>query len=197
MLKRWSAVEIVGVCPSVTEAVRRIARCTPDVLVFALSRHPKQDLQAVETVKALAPECKVVLIEEINGLWRDKSLIDWSVLPDIGVTGLIRGLWELCRTVQRPVQLSAAQSNDLATEADPRMFLTTREYEVLCALCEGLHNREIALRLGTTDKTVKNHLSNIYRKTNTGSRTQLVLWAMERGFLTPPDYPPRQKPQND
>ena len=55
--------------------------------------------------------------------------------------------------------------------------LTYREIEVLQMVCLGLSNHEIAEKLFLSEKTVKNHLTNIFRKINVNDRTQAVLYA--------------------
>jgi DNA-binding NarL/FixJ family response regulator len=61
--------------------------------------------------------------------------------------------------------------------------LTTRENAILQLVAQGLRSRDIAGQLSITHSTVKNHLSNIYRKLGIGSRTQLVLYAMRHGLI--------------
>lgn len=56
--------------------------------------------------------------------------------------------------------------------------LTTREYEVATLVIKGLSNKAIASELFVTEKTVKFHLTSIYRKMHVKSRTQLIVWAM-------------------
>ena len=61
--------------------------------------------------------------------------------------------------------------------------LSDREREVLAWLVEGLNNREIAERLMISNSTVKNHLSNIFSKMGTTSRTQAVALAVEHKIV--------------
>jgi NarL family two-component system response regulator LiaR len=61
--------------------------------------------------------------------------------------------------------------------------LTEREVEVLTVVGEGLANKEIARRLGISEKTVKNHVSNIFAKLHVCDRTQAVLYAIRKGLV--------------
>ena len=65
--------------------------------------------------------------------------------------------------------------------------LSEREREVLAWLVEGLNNREIAERLMISNSTVKNHLSNIFSKMGTTSRTQAVALAVEHKIVAKQD----------
>ncbi len=62
--------------------------------------------------------------------------------------------------------------------------LSDRELNVLSQVARGLSNKQIATKLGISDKTVRNHLSRIFRKLDAGNRTQAVMNAMRIGLLT-------------
>ena len=57
--------------------------------------------------------------------------------------------------------------------------LTSREKEILMELSSGLFNREIALKLNISERTVKNHISNIFKKLEVADRTQAALIAIK------------------
>lgn len=80
--------------------------------------------------------------------------------------------------LQGPVELPGPATNTV---------LTTKETEVVQFLNKGLSNREIALQMNVTEKTVKFHLTNVYRKLGVKSRTQLI--AKELGAGTPAQSP--------
>ena len=61
--------------------------------------------------------------------------------------------------------------------------LTKREVEVLKLLAEGLFNKEIAYMLAISEKTVKNHVSNIFKKINVSDRTQSAVYAIKNNFV--------------
>ena len=61
--------------------------------------------------------------------------------------------------------------------------LSAREMQVLISVTQGLSNKEIALQLGISQQTVKNHVTAILRKLDVGDRTQAALFAMKRGWV--------------
>lgn len=61
--------------------------------------------------------------------------------------------------------------------------LTRREIEVLKLLAEGLFNKEIAYTLNISEKTVKNHVSNIFKKINVSDRTQAAVYAIKNNLV--------------
>lgn len=62
--------------------------------------------------------------------------------------------------------------------------LTSREMEVLQCIAKGFNNQEIAQALFVSEKTVKNHLTNIFRKLNVNDRTQALLYALKKNMIT-------------
>ena len=61
--------------------------------------------------------------------------------------------------------------------------LTERENDVLCWIALGASNKEIANKLGISEKTVKNHLSNVFQKLHVQSRTQAALYVFSKKQL--------------
>ncbi|HET7112669.1 MAG TPA: LuxR C-terminal-related transcriptional regulator, partial [Pyrinomonadaceae bacterium] len=72
----------------------------------------------------------------------------------------------------------------VAAEDPAFAHLTAREREVLSLITEGLGNAEIAERLSISEKTVRNHVSNIFDKLGVWTRAQAMVFAHERGFRT-------------
>jgi NarL family two-component system response regulator YdfI len=69
------------------------------------------------------------------------------------------------------------------TETETPLALTGRELEVLAAVAKGERNKEIAYRLGISERTVKAHLTNVYNKLGVDSRAAAVAVAAQRGLL--------------
>jgi DNA-binding NarL/FixJ family response regulator len=61
--------------------------------------------------------------------------------------------------------------------------LSDREMEVLSCVVKGMSNKEIAISLGISHQTVKNHVTSILRKFNVEDRTQAVVYALRRGWV--------------
>ena len=61
--------------------------------------------------------------------------------------------------------------------------LTPRELEVLSLIAEGLSNRDIAQKLVISEKTVKNHINNIFSKLHVNDRSQAILYAIRKGLV--------------
>lgn len=76
----------------------------------------------------------------------------------------------------------AAASDGASTDGAAFASLSPREREVLALISEGLGNAEIAARLGIGNKTVRNHVSNLFDKLGVWTRAQAIVFARDRGF---------------
>jgi len=79
----------------------------------------------------------------------------------------------------------------IRTEAEIAPHLTERELEVIKVLASGKSNKEIARSLGISEKTVRNHASNIYKKLHIFDRTQAVIYAIRHGLVDVEELEPR------
>jgi DNA-binding NarL/FixJ family response regulator len=89
--------------------------------------------------------------------------------------------------LEKLAQQALNEARDLAAhlELTPKTSapLSARESEVLKLVSEGLTNKEIAYRLGLSERTIQFHLNSIFNKTGTSSRTEAVVVAMKQGWF--------------
>jgi DNA-binding NarL/FixJ family response regulator len=85
----------------------------------------------------------------------------------------------------RSEALSLADASQAASEqVQPAHPFSPREYQVLSLAAQGLTNKEIAYRLGISERTVQFHVNSIFNKTATNSRTEAVALALRQGWLS-------------
>jgi len=81
------------------------------------------------------------------------------------------------------------EARDLAGSLEPASAaphpFSPRELQVLSLAAEGLTNKEIAYRLGVSERTVQFHMNSVFNKTGTGSRTEAVALALRSGWIAP------------
>lgn len=87
---------------------------------------------------------------------------------------------ELDRWLRPELDLALGREGETAELLEP---LSKREMEVLGQLTKGLSNKEIAVELGISHQTVKNHVTSILRKLSVEDRTQAALYALRRGWV--------------
>jgi DNA-binding NarL/FixJ family response regulator len=130
--------------------------------------------------KPFDPDELVAIIE--NLLRRSPQMIASAnaSLDDIDLAGQLAEIKALLK--QKPPE---NQTSAIATTPPPiKIEFTPREQSVLELVVEGLMNKEIARRLGTTIRNVEKYVSRLFSKTGTSSRTELVRYALQHGLVT-------------
>jgi DNA-binding NarL/FixJ family response regulator len=187
LLATFADVEPVG---SATGGEAAIALCReqrPDVLLLDLQMPDVDGIEATRRVATESPETRVVVFTSFS----DRDGIVRAL--DAGAVGYLlkdaepEEIHEAIRAASRgeaPITPRAA----VALLADRRerpasVDLTGREREVLLLVVEGLANKQIARRLGISEKTVKGHLTNLFQRIGVPDRTQAALWAERNGVF--------------
>jgi DNA-binding NarL/FixJ family response regulator len=197
-------VEVVGVAFDGEEAVALCRKEEPDVVLMDISMPRMDGISATRKIKDLLPQTAVVILtghEEDEHVFEGiKAGAQGYLLKDSELEDLSRAI----RTVHAGATIIAP---DLAQKmlntfvsgtsggaiAPPP--LTERELEVIRALAQGMSDRQIAGSLGISEKTVRNHTSNIYRKLHIFDRTQAVIYAIREGVIDVEELeyrPPRE-----
>jgi DNA-binding NarL/FixJ family response regulator len=175
--------EIVGAAANGEEAVRLAGERTPDVILMDLSMPALDGIEATRRITESRPEVHVVVLTSFD----DKQRILDALAA--GATGYLLKDAEpdevlaAIRTAVvggSPLDPRAARVLvDARREQSPARALSPREEEVLRLLATGLANKQIARRLGITERTVKAHLTSVFQQLGVSDRTQAALWARE------------------
>ena len=90
--------------------------------------------------------------------------------------------------LMRLAQQAQSEAASLADALQPLEItehpFSRREHEVLTLAADGLTNKEIAYRLGISERTVQFHINSIFNKTATNSRTEVVALALKNGWIS-------------
>lgn len=196
-----SDIEIVGVATNGMEALQIIRHLKPDVAVIDVNLPEMNGQQITRRIKAEKINTHVVLLtayddaeqilhamqsgasaycakdimpEELIDIVRvvstGKYVVDSSVLDDEGLK-----IW-LAQKIE-------GSSRTYSDPGDPFHPLSDREMEVLECVTLGMSNKEIALSLGISHQTVKNHVTAVLRKLGVEDRTQAAVYALRRGWV--------------
>jgi DNA-binding NarL/FixJ family response regulator len=179
-------IEVVGVAADGVEAVQRAAELAPDVVLMDLDMPRLDGIEATRRVLADHPQTAVLVLTSFSDRPRILGAIEAGacgyLLKDVAADEVADGIRAAARG-ESPIDPRAARTILTAqAQPDPAQQLSGREAEVLGLLVEGLPNKLIARRLEISEKTVKTHLTSIFRTLGVTDRTQAALWAERSGF---------------
>ncbi|HZT13234.1 MAG TPA: response regulator transcription factor [Candidatus Baltobacteraceae bacterium] len=184
ILDRDEGLTIVGDSRSYdAEALQRSA---PDIVVIGCDAEVAGIEEAVARTRAAIPGVRIcVLGSQLSTTVMMKAIsagADGYIVKDVTPAELIASLKRLgVDGFYADPRLSGLL---LRKHASPEMGeLSPRELEVVRLVSEGLTNKEIAGRLLVSDKTIKNHIANIFSKLNVTARTQIAIYAFRNGIV--------------
>jgi DNA-binding NarL/FixJ family response regulator len=192
MLEAEADMEVAGEAGTGREALELARRLMPDVVLMDITMPEMDGIEATRNLCREMPHAGVVFVTMFED---DESVIKGLqaggrgyILKDSDPQTMLRAIRAVAGgesllgpTVALKVmrQFSALDKgrSQLAGE------LTAREMEVLQAIAGGLSNKEIAGKLTISEKTVKNHINNIFSKLHLFDRTQAMLFAIRKGLV--------------
>jgi two-component system, NarL family, response regulator YdfI len=185
--------ELVGEAADGAEALRLAAALQPDVILMDLRMPGMDGLTAIERLKTEQPHIAVVILTTYN---EDELLLGGLragargyLLKDTGRQALFDAIRAASRGETLLTQdiiarlLAQPPASPPAERPGGEIDLTARELEVLAAAARGERSKEIAYRLGITERTVKAHLASIYNKLGVDSRAAAVAAALQKGLI--------------
>jgi DNA-binding NarL/FixJ family response regulator len=186
-------VEVVGVAYNGEEAVALCRELEPDVVLMDISMPKMDGISATREIKDLLPQTAVVILtghEEDEHVFEGiKAGAQGYLLKDSEPGDLSQAIHTVYagNTIIAPnlaqKMLNTFERGRSGGGAPLVPPLTERELEVIKALAQGMSDRQIASSLGISEKTVRNHTSNIYRKLHIFDRTQAVIYAVREGVI--------------
>ena len=183
-------IEVVASAADGIEAVELAGRTRPHVVLMDLLMPGLEGIEATRRILAEHADTRVVVLTSFSDQERILRAIDAGavgyLLKDADPDELLRGIRAAARG-ESPLAPRAAHAVISARAEAPRdVQLTDREREVLALVGSGLPNKQIAQKLGISEKTVKAHLTNIYQRIEVTDRTQAALWARRQGLNEAP-----------
>ncbi|UCZ52426.1 response regulator transcription factor [Bacillus shivajii] len=166
---------------------------SPDLIVLDINLPSKNGVEVTKELKKYYPSIKILILtmhshkEYFMAAIREGA--DGYLLKDAPSEQVVEAIRTVMRgeSVIHPVmtkKLLNFHHENQGTEE--KSELTEREKEVLVCLVEGLSNKEIGEKLFISEKTVKIHVSKIFRKLNVKSRSQAVIHAVQKKLVTLP-----------
>jgi two-component system, NarL family, response regulator LiaR len=193
LLQEDSRVNVVGEASDGAEAVKLAIQLKPDVVLMDLKMPNMDGIEATTKLQEDHPEIRVLILTTFDAdsyvLKAMRAGASGYVLKDAQPSSIVSSLLAVRsgeRVMARPIADRVLDM--IAGTASPKEFydgLTGREVEILKLIAAGMPNKQIALRLKISEKTVRNHISHIYEKLHIYDRAQAVLYAVRKGLIEP------------
>ena len=154
---------------------RKIKQHAPSIAIIFLASNPN-DEQLFEVLKGQAASY-------LNKETTAEQLADTIRRVARGEHPINEGLTTRPKVAERVL----LQFQELSRRTEAEAFispLTPREMEILKYIGQGYLNKQIAVELGISEQTIKNHVTSILRKLNANARTEAVVLALKQGLIT-------------
>ncbi len=191
LLEFDKSMEVIAEVKDGVECLKKLESEKPDILLLDLSMPNMSGIHVLKELKKIKNPVKVLILTVHN----EAEFIISAM--DSGANGYIlkeSGLEELKYAIRivlnnetyiQPSLLPILDKKIVNKNVDKEKIesLTKRELEILIQLAGGMFNKEIANNLNISERTVKNHISNIFRKINVSDRTQAAVFAIKNNIV--------------
>lgn len=191
LLEFDGSIEVVEEASDGEECLNKIEQAEPDVLLLDINMPNKNGIDVLQTIRDKKLEVKVLILtvhNEVEYLLKAVDIgVDGYLLKDTdfyelkkAILGVLQG-----ESYIQPSLIPALNSRLVARDVDKDKIdsLTKRELEVLIEVANGMFNKEIATSLNISERTVKNHISNIFKKLEVADRTQAAVFAIRNDII--------------
>ena len=195
VLEKEQDFEVIAEASDGEEAVKLATKLIPDVVIMDISMPNLNGLEATRQIKASCPTIAILVLtvhddnEHIfsilqagAGGYLTKSVYGDEVIN--AVRALVCGETVLSPLVSQQILKYVFQHITKPLSLDAGDKVTARETEILRLAAMGISNKDIALRLGLSLRTVKGYLADLFLKLNVASRTEAVVVGLRKGILT-------------
>jgi DNA-binding NarL/FixJ family response regulator len=183
-------MEVVGIAHDGESGVKMCQELRPDVILMDINMPVMDGVTATSKVRDLLPGAKVLILtvhaDDVHVFRGIKAGATGYLLKDCTPDDLSRAIKTVHAgdTIMAPeIARKMLLAFEEADQEPSAPSLTYRELEVVRSLARGRGNKQIARDLNISEKTVRNHVSNIYKKLHVYDRTQAVLYAIREGLI--------------
>ncbi|MFD1780265.1 response regulator [Fredinandcohnia salidurans] len=183
-------IRVVGEAVSGDDALKKVPMCEPEVILMDINMPEKNGVEVTGILKKKYPSIKVLVLTMHNHdeyfMAAIREGADGYLLKDAPSEQVVEAIRTVARgeSVIHPSMTKKLLNFHQQQQEQPKEnVLTEREMEVLQCLVEGMSNKEIADRLFISDKTVKIHVSKIFKKFDVKSRSQVVIYAVQNKLV--------------
>jgi NarL family two-component system response regulator LiaR len=195
VLDQQADFEVVAEVSDGDEVVKVAAELVPDVVIMDISMPKLNGLEATRQIKAKYPGVAILVLtvhgeaEHVLGLleagaagYLTKSVFGEEVVH--AIRAVAAGETVLSAASSRQILKHALRLMTKPSRLDPNVKINARELQVLKLAATGMSNKEIALNLELSLRTVKGYLADIFSKLGVASRTEAVIVSLRAGIIT-------------
>lgn len=190
LIGTFDGIEVVASAAGGEAAAAVVAELEPDVLLMDLEMPSPDGIEATRLIREAGGGAAVVILTSFSDRARILEALDAGaigyLLKDATPGELESGIRAAARgeSPLHPRAASVLLSSGVRPEAPGGVAagLSAREREVLALVVEGLPNKLIARRLEISEKTVKAHLTSVFRTIGVDDRTQAAIWGTRNGI---------------
>jgi two-component system response regulator DegU len=191
LLEYDGSVEVIQEANNGVECIEKLADVSPDILLLDINMPDMNGIEVLEELKRREHPVKILILtvhNEIEYLIRAVDIgADGYILKDSGTAELKQAITTILNgeSYIQPSLLPALNSRLINRDVDKEKLesLTKRELEILTQVAGGMFNKEIAINLNISERTVKNHISNIFKKIDVSDRTQAAVFAIRNNIV--------------
>lgn len=191
LLEFDQTIEVVAEANDGVECLEKINSVKADVLLLDINMPNKNGLETLKEIRNSKNNIKVLMLtvhEEVEYLVKAIEIgVEGYILKDSGSAELKKAIYSVLNGESYIQQkLIPVLNHYLIHKDDDRdklKLLTKREVEVLIEVAKGNFNKDIALHLNISERTVKNHMVSIFKKIDVADRTQAAVFAIKNNLV--------------
>lgn len=184
-------IKVVDEASDGFECLNKLETVKPDILLLDINMPKMNGIEVLEELKNRNNPIKVLILtvhSEVEYLVKAVDIgADGYILKDSGFDELKQAIVEILKgeSYIQPSLIPSLNSRLINRDIDKERLdsLTRREVEILAQVASGMFNKEIAVNLAISERTVKNHLSNIFKKIDVSDRTQAAVFAIRNNII--------------
>lgn len=182
-------MEVMGEATGSAQLMAMLPEAEPDIIMMDINMQEMNGIELTRWVKSNYSSIKVIVLTMYNNdeyfMAAIREGAEGYLLKDSPSKDVIDAIRTVAsgESVIPPAMTKKLLSLHQQDNNEDDKSLTPREMEVLLALVEGLSNKDIGTRLYISDKTVKIHVSNIFRKFDVKSRSQAIIFAVQNNLV--------------
>lgn len=191
LLEFDGSIKVVAEAANGIECLEKLKVIKPDVLLLDINMPKKNGIEVLDEIRKDNMDIKVLILtvhNEVEYLLKAVDIgVDGYILKESESAELKNAINHIVNGENyiQPNLIPALNSRLVNRDIDKQKIdsLTKREIEVLINVANGMFNKEIALNLNISERTVKNHISNIFKKIDVNDRTQAAVFAIKNNLI--------------